>query len=186
MLARLGGAAAPCADGACAVRRVAAAPGGWGSEEMPDGLGAAERWPAGAARLLGSFGSALEAPPPGTHAVEPSPIAIGRGALAWAGGVGAASSDGPFLLLALAPMPHLGVSHTVYPPPPLPTPASYPHTTPPSPPQVWGHIVEEDLQRLGQFAREFEAGQLGRRAAHLPFTLEWLHATPAVPVGAAP
>ena len=118
MLARLGGAAAPCADGACAVRRVAAAPGGWGSEEMPDGLGAAERWPAGAARLLGSFGSALEAPPPGTHAVEPSPIAIGRGALAWAGGVGAASSDGPFLLLALAPMPHLGVSHTVYPPPP--------------------------------------------------------------------
>ena len=113
MLARLGGAAPPCADGACAVRRVAAAPEGWGSEGKADGLGEAERWPAGAARLLGSFGAALEAPPPGTHAVEPSPIAIGRGALAWAGGVGAASSDGPFLLLALAPMPHLGVSHTV-------------------------------------------------------------------------
>ena len=50
----------------------------------------------------------------------------------------------------------------------------------------------EDLQRLGRLARELEAGggnagQLGGgTATDLPFTLEWLHASPAVPVGAAP
>ena len=79
------------------------------------------------------------------------------------------------------------LAHGIDPPSLLPIHTPHPTLTllPPPPPQVWGHIVEEDLQRLGQFAREFEAGQLGRRAAHLPFTLEWLYASPAVPVGAA-
>ena len=60
----------------------------------------------------------------------------------------AATGDGPEFFIALAAMPHLGVSYT-----------------------VWGHIMEEDLKRMSSFAKEY-----GARDAHLPFTLERLSA----------
>ena len=152
MLEKQGGAvaaaaaAAPCAD--CALSRVAPEPDGWGSEAVADGLGEGERWPAGAARLELSLGPGLGAAAPGAVPVEPSPTQISRGAVVWAGG-GAATGDGPEFFIALAAMPHLGVSYT-----------------------VWGHIMEEDLTRLSSFAKGY-----GARAAHLPFALERLSAT---------
>ena len=74
---------------------------------------------------------------------------MGRGAVAWAGG-GAATGSGPAFFVALAAMPQLGVSHT-----------------------VWAHVVEADVQRLGDFARAFAAARPGRDA-DIPFTIEWL------------
>ena len=49
---------------------------------------------------------------------------------------GAATGDGPRFFIALADLPHLGVSHT-----------------------VWGHVVEDDLAALASVAAEVAEGR---------------------------
>ncbi|KAL1520977.1 hypothetical protein AB1Y20_022535 [Prymnesium parvum] len=92
---------------------MAAVPHGWGDEAVPDGLGPHERWPRGAAMLIGTFGrgGAPGGFPPA--AVEPNPIPVRRGAIAWCSS-GEVSADGPEFLIALADQPQLGVSLTVW------------------------------------------------------------------------
>ncbi|KAG8457664.1 hypothetical protein KFE25_005755 [Diacronema lutheri] len=125
--------------GACAVLAARAAPAQWGSDALPDGLGEGERWPAGRALVRGTLG------PSGAPAAIDSPAAIEwpqapvvRGSVGWwptAGG--AASADGPAFFVALADMPHLGLSTA-----------------------VWARVAAEDLPALDALAAAAEAGAI--------------------------
>ena len=134
--ARIKRALAAGGGAGCAVTAAAPTPTWWGDPARPDGFGAAGRWPAGAAAVEGTLGPAFApdaaaAPPP----VEPGAVAVARGAVAWASS-GAATGDGPRFFIALADLPHLGVSHT-----------------------VWGHVVEDDLAALASVAAEVAEGR---------------------------
>ena len=120
-------------------------PNGYGMESLQDGIGAGERWPRGVGMLRFTFGGTLvgsSAPSPSSSysswynstdgkptAVEPDPVLVKRGSIAWA----VPGGDGPVFFIALADMPQLGVSLT-----------------------VWGEVVSEDLPVLDALAKEAE------------------------------
>ena len=83
-------------------------------------------------------GSSSAEGPSQPSAVEPHPVGVRRGSLAW----GVSGGDGPIFMVAIADMPHLGVSHT-----------------------VWGEIVAEDLPALDALAGEVASGRLPLPAA---------------------
>lgn len=106
----------------------------YGTNLLPDGLGTGQRWPRGAALIRATLGALLSAQGNRSafSAVEPKPVAVLRGSVAWA----APGGDGPHFFVALADMPHLGVSHT-----------------------VWGEVVDTDMPLLDAFAVDAGAGR---------------------------
>ena len=154
-------AAATCAHGPARLLDAHIVPTRFGSANVTDGLGPHSRWPRGKAMIRGTLGgppAALSARllrpaggsvaangsssaegPSQPSAVEPHPVGVRRGSLAW----GVSGGDGPIFMVAIADMPHLGVSHT-----------------------VWGEIVAEDLPALDALAGEVASGRL-----HLPAAL---------------
>ena len=119
-------------------------PQSFGAETLPDGIGSDERWPRGAAMIRGVLWPPGSVGPPesvgngssasgGLSAVEPSPVGVLRGSVAWA----VSGGDGPHFFIALADMPNLGVSLT-----------------------VWGEVVAEDLAKLDVLAADAAAGKL--------------------------
>ena len=124
-------------------------PVGYGSADLPDGIGSQQRWPRGAGMIRGTLWAPNSHPPGagaaggdgstlannGPHTfspIEASPVGVMRGSLAWA----VPGGDGPTFFIALADMPHLGVSI-----------------------EVFGEVVREDLPALDAFARGVEARQ---------------------------
>ena len=137
-----GGGAGTACEG-CEVLDAASVPETWGSDTVPDGLGEGERWPRGSALVLGTFGASLTGPAadtagatssdvPSAVPVEPSPIAVRRGGIAWASS-GVFTGDGPAFFIALADQPQLGVSLT-----------------------VWADVAACDLEALDIFAAQVE------------------------------
>lgn len=128
---------------------------GYGNESVADGLDASSRWPRGAALLRGTLGQPLPTQLPWTNAtgptaVEAQPVAVRRGSVAWA----VPGGDGPVFFIALADMPHLGVSLT-----------------------VWADVVEADLHALDALAAEATAGRV-----QLPASLHVGRVRPSVSV----
>ena len=134
-----GEGAAACAS----LRGGATVPETWGYELAPDGLEPGQRWPRGRAAVWGTIGplpegaSAEVAPAawptgngPSSEPLEAHSTPVTRGALVWA-----AAGDGPAFFVALADMPQLGVSYT-----------------------VWGHVAAEDLAALDALAAAVEDG----------------------------
>ncbi len=143
-----------CLGAGCALTAATPTPAGWGSEELPDGTTAGSRWPSGAALLegtLGRVGTPRTGAPPqpvesnGTHAVR-------RGAAFWTP-LGARAGDGPEFCVALADMPHMGVSQTVF-----------------------AYVVSDDLPRLDELAADAAAGRL-----RLPARLSLVGLPPSIP-----
>jgi hypothetical protein len=112
----------------------------YGSSTRDDGMSIGGRWPRGAALVRGTLGAlpatpgsnaTSEAPP---SAVEPSPVTVLRGSVCWS----VAGGDGPAFFIALADMPHLGVSMT-----------------------VWADVVADDMPALDALASDVSEGRVG-------------------------
>lgn len=107
-------------------------PRGWGSDSLPDGLSPTDRWPRGAAMIIGTLGPGAipnKFPP---AAIEPDPILMRRGAISWCSS-GEATGDGPYFCVALADQPHLGVSQA-----------------------VWGHVADVDMEQIDELLPALE------------------------------
>ena len=120
-------------------------PSTFGSAAADDGLGPTQRWAQGVALLRGTIGRVATATngtlplPLAATAVESQPVAVMRGSVAWS----VAGGDGPAFFIALADMPHLGVSTT-----------------------VWAVVALEDLPVLDALATNVSAGRR-RLPSHL-------------------
>lgn len=129
-----------CDEGPARLLDAVPPPAAYGSENVTDGLHAGSRWPRGTALVRGTLGGLLprghapwhNATGAGPRAVEARPVAVRRGSIAWA----LPGGDGPAFFIALADMPHLGVSHT-----------------------VWAEVVVDDLGKLDHLAADAAAGR---------------------------
>ena len=139
------GLAPSCEDGPARLLGATSPPAGYGNESVDDGVHALGRWVRGGAMLRGTLGRALPGMTPwanasgnGPTAVEPQPVAVRRGSVAWA----VSGGDGPTFFVALADMPHLGVSLT-----------------------VWAEVVDADLAALDELAAAVSDGRVSLPAA---------------------
>lgn len=141
------GGSVHCQD--CALLTARSPPPQWGSDDLPDGLALNERWPADAALVRGTLG-ARGAPDPadGPVAAEWPQAAVRRGSVGWWPSAGGAeTADGPAFFIALAEMPHLGLSAN-----------------------IWAHVALEDLPALDALAAAVEAGT---QVLPVPLRAEW-------------